>query len=308
MRALALVVVCASLSVACAGAAAPTPEEPAAVETDPEEAAAQARAIAQEIYGALRRGKPGGLLPLLAEDLVVIGPGAGDVTDRAGALAALADAFDRDKHKVKSRGLAVVPARSGRSAWAIDTVEVDGTSYAVSMLVAMVDDVWVAVAVHVGATATDKRVAEAAAAGVIAAPAPVAPAPDPTFQPVMDLVLEGLAEPAAFVDHLGGDDPVVVGAAPKEITRGTKKIDKAWSRWVKKQTPTMAGRMARAIRAPGGDVVWVVAVVEVREDGGPVVPHRISWIYELLEGEDGDHGWSLRVMHASVPRLNDVPR
>ncbi len=293
----------ALLATACGGK--PEAREPAAAEVDPDEAEREARSVIEEAYGTLRRGNAEGLLPLLAEDLFVAGPRSGDVgLVRSDAVVALTDALDanrKPKHKIKSRDLSVIAAVGGRSAWATDQVEIDGVPFALTALVAQIDDLWVITAVHIAATVSDKQLKKQVSAGEVVRPAPLAAAPDPATREIVALVTEAANDPAELLDQLGGGgDVIAIGTAPGAVTRGKKKIRKAWKKRDKKVATftTLQGEPMVRLGADGAHA-WVLANIDVSRDGDdqPVAPHRAFYLYAR-----GDDGWQLVVYHDAVVR------
>src|SRR4029077_14869596 len=86
------------------------------------------------------------LQPPLAPQLVVFGPRRADMlgsrADALVALKAVVDPKQKAKSALHSGGLAVVPSPGGRSAWAVDVVEVGGMQIAMTAVLTNADDIW----------------------------------------------------------------------------------------------------------------------------------------------------------------------
>lgn len=305
MKGIIVIVVVALVAAAAGCGGKPEAREPKGEEVDPDEAEREARSVIEEAYGSMRRGNAEGLLPLLAEDLFVAGPRSADVglarSDAVVALTAALDAARKPKHKVKSRDLSVVATAGGRSAWATDQVEIDGVPYALTALVAQIDDLWVITAIHVARTVPDKQLKKRVKDGALVRPAPIAAAtpPDPKARELIALVTEAANDPAELLDQIGGGgDVIAIGTAPQAVTRGKKKIRKAWKKRDKKKATftTLQGEPMVRLGADGAHA-WVLANVDVSRDGDEdvVAPHRAFYVYAR-----GDDGWELVVFHDAV--------
>jgi ketosteroid isomerase-like protein len=292
---LAVVAVVCALA-ACGGSArtheAPTPV-PEIAETE-----RQARDTIEEMYQTLRRGNPEGLLPLLAEDVFVAGPGAGDVfLTRTDALVALSGAFDGGrKHKLRSRDLRVVASPSGQSAWAADQIEIDGTPFAIVVVLASTDDLWFASAIHVARPVPAAKQKQLLASGRLAPPAPLAGAVSDDARAAVTLFEQGAPDRARLLEQLADhDDTVVIGSGPREVTRGTKVIRKRWKKTVGRRPLMTMDKALRARATPDGAIAWVCANVQLGAEGGDALPHRSFSIYRR-----GQPGWQLMALQDAV--------
>jgi hypothetical protein len=236
------------------------------------------------------------MLPIIAEDVVVIGARGGDAfTDRSAVIVALTDALGNQreqKHKVSSKNLSIGTSDGGRAAWATEAVTVDGTSYVATAVLSDVDDIWVVSAVHVAQPVPDKK-----QEGAAAPPAPPAGIEE-LARPAVDQLMEALDDPAPR-DVLGeqladGASTTWIEASGK-ITRGAKKIRKAWKKAEKKK-PTMelAGEVHAGVSADG-KLAWVLAGATLGQKKRGPVPARLFYVYR----NDGD-AWRLVVAHEAV--------
>jgi ketosteroid isomerase-like protein len=287
-----------ALIVGCGGgqrAAAPSGGEA----SDPAVAQRQVKETVQEVYGVLRRGKPEGLLPLLADPLLVVGPGGADVyASRSDAIVALTDGFRGGrKHRLTSRGLRVSAAPDGQSAWASDTIVLDGAPYAATALFALVDDIWVAIALHVARGHGDKDPAPATPSALPALPGPAADEPVRMFR-------AALATPAVLPEQLSENaDALVIGPGPREVSRGPKAIRKMWKKKLAKAPLMTLQGEPRSGLSPDGALAWVAAVVTIPVEGEAApVPHRLFHVYEKTAA-----GWRLVVAQRSLAAAAAAP-
>jgi len=303
MRPLALAVL---LVTAACGGAAKSAEEPELVDVDADEAAQEARDVIGEVHAALKRGAPEGLLPVLAEDLFVAGPGGEIFTERSAAVVAMTDFLGGKKHKLKSRGLVVAAAPGGHAAWATEEIVLDGATYVLTTVLEDVEDIWVVTAVHVARPVADKKVDEAVAAGKLPAPAALTGGVAAEAKPAVDLFLAAAEaeEPRAelMVQLADRKDVVLLGSAPKSATRSAKKIKKLWNKALKqKPTITPAGD-PHAVATADGSLVWLCINVELADKKSKApVPHRAFYVYE--RSEDAEGGWLLVAAHEAVVGL-----
>jgi ketosteroid isomerase-like protein len=251
----------------------------------------------------LQDGTVGGvLLPILAEDLFVAAPDGKLYTDRSAVVVGLTDLFGGKKHKLKARGLKVVAAPGGHAAWATEEVDLDGVTYVVTVVLEDVDEIWVVSAVHLARPVADKKVKQAVESGKM----PPLPALDgvvePAAQPVVDLwkaILESEEPRAEQMAQLADrKDVMLLGSAPKESTRGAKKIKKLWNKALKKKPTIEAQGDLHAAASGDGALVWVLVNVDLGSKGAPTVPHRAFYVYERAEEMEG--GWALVAAHEAV--------
>jgi hypothetical protein len=278
------------LALAGCGGAAAEKKAPVEEALDVGDSTKAARGIMTEIYGDLRRGDVGGVQSLLANDLFSVGPGANDVfLTREDAVVAVAAVLrSGDRHKVVSRGLKVSATPGGHSAWASDSLEVDGVPLALTAVLVESDGLWAVVAVHAGRTGE-------AAGGKKRAPLPGGVAAGAAE--AVKLYRAGVAAPERFVEQLGsGADVVVLGAGAKEVTRGVKPVKKLWKKRLAAKPSFALEGEPHAQVTPDGALAWIVANVDVGEGGGKPEPHRALVIYQRADART----WQLVAMHDSV--------
>jgi ketosteroid isomerase-like protein len=300
--------------VGCGGAGgAAKPKGPAPVEASEAEAGAQ-DAI-EEIYESLRRGDAEGIMPVLADPILVIGPGAQTIyTDKTAAIVALSDAFHGEgKHKIKSKDLEVHADAQGHAAYAIDKVTIDGETYVFAAVLTENDDLWAVSAVSLARPMKKKD--DITAVDAVVPPADAKPAnPD-----VMQLFDDAIGAREEAIDQL--DDDALLLDRSCSITSSKDKISKHWIKPAKKPkkkkkkkkhhhdddgdedappppppsaTLTPKGDAHVGV-TPDGDLAWVVADVAVAEPDAEPVPMRFFYVY----GRTGD-GWHLVLAHEAA--------
>lgn len=278
-----------SLAVAL-GACGGTAKGPAKVTADKDTkkaTAKNARSTAREVYRAVRKGRASNMQTLLSDDAFVLGPTLADVyATRADTVVAATDRFEMaDRHRVQSRGLVAVSSPSGKSAWIADQVDLDGARYTLAAVLAQVDEIWYAVAVHLG------RAADTPAAETL----PDLPGGvDDSAREVVELVRAGAAEPAQFLKQLADHwNVAVLGPTRRDMSRGPKRIARLWKRRkIAKQPIELLGEV-RAGATADGVLAWVAANTRT----GEAAPRRIFWIYERTED-----GWRLVLMQWATPK------
>lgn len=295
-------------SVACG--AKPPPAAPEREPGSPEVAEKEIRSLLGEAYGSVKRNNAPGMMSLLAPDVFVAGPRHGDVgLERSAALVALGEAIGGKKaHKLRSTKLEYGAAPDGRSAWAVDQIELDGKPFVVVALAAELDGLWALTAVHVARPAKDAEPAAAAPPRWSAKDAAVHKAAAPEALQVLGQLT---GEPDLRVDYLDAyadRQSMVVRAGPKGALRGAKAIKKAW----KKKPPVWTvGAPLAAASSPDGTFAWVLAPAAL--DGEPEGARRLFLMIERVEDavideradEEGDVinpvPWRLVVLHESAP-------
>ena len=279
-----------TLVAACGGAAAKPAHAP--VEEDaPSDASNDVRGVVQEAYGSLGHGNREGILPLLADRVHAVGPGAGDLVDqRSDCVVGLTGMFPADrKHKIASHALRAIVSPGGASAFVSDQLDVDGVPYAASAVMEQQGGVWVASAIVVARALPASRQAGAPLP-------PIVGAIDPAAKAAVDAFTKGAAQPALFVDQLAdGPEVVAIGPGPKDLVRGGAAIHKAWKK-ARKKHPTLAidGKLA-AGATPDGQLAWVHANVTRGGDGAQPSVRRAFYVYAKDAG-----GWRLIAAHESA--------
>lgn len=324
MRSLAALIVLA----ACGAGTPVEPEEP---KRDPKEAIREARGLIDEAYRSLRSGDVVGLQPILAPDLFFVGPGPADVgLDRSAALA-LGQEYvdDRQKHKLKSYSLEVFAGPNGRSAYAIDQLEFDGTAFAVTVVAAEVGDMWMITTIAISRAVSAKRLDSAAVLAELPAWRPSTTEDEPAHAKAPRQLVEALTLAASDLDarltQYGKDpDAAYVGPSPDEVILGTKALGKKW----KKRAPAWEIDASLGGATSDERLVWVLA--NARDAARPAkddrdrddrdrddrdrrrrrdddeadaaeppaaAPRRLFAIYR---DDGGEAGWRLAVLHAAV--------
>src|SRR4029077_18844214 len=112
----------ALVALAACGGSAPPPAAPKQTAVDDNKAQKGARDLVGEIHESIGHADTDGLMTLLAEPLIVLGPRRGDaLATRSDALVALKQLVDpkaKKKPAVNVTELDVVASPGGRSAWA----------------------------------------------------------------------------------------------------------------------------------------------------------------------------------------------
>ncbi len=273
--------------VAGACSAAPRTSDTTAADKGAKKSTAKdTRGLVREVYTAVRRGHGANMQTLLADDAFAIGPAAGDLfTSRNDIVVAASERFAiADRHRVNSRGLLAISSPSSHSAWVADRVDIDRTRYTQVAVLAQVDDIWYAVAAHLGHTASSKP------------PDRLPPLPGGVqagAQAAVDLVREGAADPALFLEQFAGRwDTAVFGPGKRDFSRGKKRIKRLWKKRKIAKTPLSLEGDPSAGVTPDGALAWVAANVRA----GDAPPRRLFWIYERA-----DEGWRLVLMQWASP-------
>jgi ketosteroid isomerase-like protein len=282
--------------VGCGGGGAAPAETTTPEDVEASDAVAEATSLIGEVHASIRRGSPQGILPILAADVFVAAPGGEVFLDKTSAVMALSGVFEGAKHKVKAKGLHVVAAPRGHSAWATEQLDIDGRPYLVTVVLANVDDFWLITAVHVAEPVADKKVKKAVEAGTQPRPPPLTPVEGPGTAELLDAFTAIASGREAMLEALPDrDDVIVVGSAPKEITKGAKKIKKMWKKSLKKSPTVAVVGEVRAQVTPDGMTGWVCAAVDLAIAGGAATPHRAFYLFE----SDGE-AWQLVAAHEAV--------
>jgi len=299
---------------------------PAAPEQEPgspDEAKKEIKSLLAEAYQGVRRSNAPGMMSLAAPDIFVAGPRHADIgLERSAALVALDDAIRAKKaHKVKSVKLDVGAAVDGRSAWAVDQIDVDGKGFVVVALAAELDGLWALTTVQVVRAGGDAGAPAASPAGWRAPAQGPNPAHASAVTDAEKVLAQLTGEPdlrVDYLDHYADRQSIVVraGGGKKSALRGVKQIKKAW----KKKPPVWTvGAPLAAATTPDGAFAWVLAPASI--DDEPAGSRRVLIVLEKfepevieMEGDGGDEGddaeeppaiqglpWRLVVLHESAP-------
>ncbi len=323
-RGVALAAVAFALISACKS---PPAKEPVITESgSPEEAEKEIKSLLAEAYQGVRRSNAPGMMSLAAPDIFVAGPRHGDLgLERSAALVSLDDAIRVKKaHKVKSVKLAVGASIDGRSAWAVDQIDVDGKGFVVVALAAELDGLWALTAVQVTRAGGDADAPASMPATWKATSQGPNPAHAGAIADAEKVLAQLTGEPELrvdYLDHYADRQSIVVraGGGKKAALRGVKAIKKAW----KKKPPVWTvGAPLAAASTPDGAFAWVLAPASI--DDEPAGSRRVLVVLEKFEpevvemdgegGDDDDGGdgddeppaiqglpWRLVVLHESAP-------
>jgi ketosteroid isomerase-like protein len=134
----------------CGGKAAVSARPPSQGE---ERARQEARAVVDEIYRAMKGGDTDDLLSLMSDDVVVLGPGPAQLSrSRAEVVTALREVIDdRKKTRFSTQGLRLAIGPGGRSAFAVDRVQLAGRPAIALALLDGERSIWRVRAVHLQA-------------------------------------------------------------------------------------------------------------------------------------------------------------
>lgn len=220
-----------ALGGACGGSAA-KPSSPTAQTAD--RARQDAKAVVDEGYRALKSGDTDDLLSLLSDEVVVIGPGPGDVMrSRAEAVLALREVIDsRKKTKFSSASLRLIIAAGGRSAYAVDKLAISGKAVVAAALLDGAAATWRVTAVALAPPVSAAAKKKAVAAGTLTAPAATGEVPigDGGSGPTKALA-SGLEDVAGWVSALADEPDALVIGADGAVASGKKAIERAAKQW-----------------------------------------------------------------------------
>jgi len=260
-----------------------------------------ARGTLEEIYGTISRAKPDNLFSVVDEKLYVFGPRMGDShANRSDALIALGKFVDpkaKAHAQVRSGELAVVASPGGRSAWAFDVINIEGTPMAVIAIMSSEDDFFRLTAAALAHTPPMREIRSELKKGAIVPPGGsglenIAP----EAEGAVERFKKGLLDPQSWGDDLGSrSDAIVVGPAIGDVTRGKKEIKKLFKKRVEAETrAAMSGEITAEVTADG-QLAWVTApVTRVEKDEEPL-PLRVFAVFE----KNGD-GWKMIALHESL--------
>lgn len=302
MRGFALGLLAALVLASCGGASS-EPRAPKADAAGEKQAVKEARSLVREIYDTLSRSpNTDGLMPLLAEPLVVFGPRRADAhatrSDALVAMRAILDEHGKDKRtQLSSSALAVAAGPSGHSAWAVDVITVDGTPMAVTAVLANEADFWVVVAASLAKLPSTHAIKssldqDAVVPTAVEAHAAVAGAADGA----VDRFKRGLEDPERWTKDLTDSDTGVwIGASSGELSRGPRAVASLSKKRAKKHTRyALAGDLSANV-TPDGALAWVTAPAVRFSDDGDALPLRLFGVFEHAGG-----GWRLAGLQESV--------
>jgi len=260
-----------------------------------------AKGTLEEIYGTISRAKPDNLFSVVDEELIVFGPRKGDaLANRTDALVALGQFIDpkANQHaQVRSGELSVTASPGGRSAWAVDVVNVEGKPMAVVAIMSSEDDFFRLTAAVLAHTPPMKEIRSQLKKDAIVPPG--ASAPEKIADEAEGAVArfkKGLLDQQQWGDDLGSrTEAVVIGPSIGEVTRGKKDIKKLWKKRISAETRAATSGEITAEVTADGELAWVTAPVTRVEKDEPPLPLRVFAVFE----KNGE-GWKMIALHESL--------
>ncbi len=288
---------------ACGGGAASTrgDKKKQGGAVDEGQAEKGAKDLVDEIYEDISHASTDSLQPTLATGLIVFGPRRADMFGtRSDAVTALDRIVDKKAKKgpaLKSGGLSIVPSPGGRSAWAVDVIDIDGSPIAMTAVLTNADDIWLLDAAALAETPTLKKVHKQLKQDAVVPPGMAGLAKvDPAAQGAVDRFQKGLAAQQLWGDDLASrTDAVVIGPAAGDVTRGKAAIKKAWKKRMKSNVREVAAGEVTAAITPDKQLAWVTAAVVRFEDDENPLPLRAFAVFEKSSGE-----WKLIALQESL--------
>ena len=239
------------------------------------------------------------MFTLLEDSLIVFGPRKADAFGvRADVLVALGQVVDPKAGKklaMRSSSLEVVASPNGRSAWAFDTVNINGEPHAVMAILTNSDDIWLVEAVSVAHTPSRGTVKEASKKDAIVPPGAAGPKANGADDAV-ERFKKGLLDQEMVGEDLGSrSDAIFVGPTVGEVVRGKKELKKLWKQRLEAKTRSAtSGDVTSAVTADG-ELAWVSApITRVMEEQDPL-PLRAFAVFEKGEG-----GWKLIALQEAL--------
>jgi len=298
MRARAAIVL-AVAAAACGGGAQATKTRDLGPAIDERTAEKDAKGTLEEIYGSISRGKPDNLFSVVDESVIVFGPRKADgFANRTDAIVALNKVVEANESRpVQSGRLDVVVSPGGRSAWAFDLVNVDGTPMAMLAILSSEDDFFRVIAAAVAKTPSMRDIRSELKKVAVVPPGASAPAKvEDAAEGAVDRFRKGLLEQQVWGDDLASrSDAIVIGPASGEVTRGKKEIKKLWKKRLDAETRgAISGELSAHVTADG-KLAWVTApVTRVEKDEDPL-PLRVFAVFEK-----NDDAWKMLALHESL--------
>ncbi|HEY1547608.1 MAG TPA: nuclear transport factor 2 family protein, partial [Kofleriaceae bacterium] len=239
------------------------------------------------------------LLTVTADPLFVYGPRKSDVSaSRADALVALKAVVDKQKKReIKSAQLAVVASPGGHSAWAFDTIDIDGLQLAMIAVLSNADDVWQVGAIDLATTPAMKSVRAEVKHDAVVPPGMAGIAKiDPNAKPALDKLTKGFADQSILGDDLASrSDAVYAGPGNGDVVRGKSELKKLFKKRVKANVREVAAGDTTAAITGDGQLAWVTLSAVRFEDDVDPIPLRVFAVFEKHDAE-----WKLIALHESV--------
>ena len=300
MRAVALLAL--AVITACGGTA-PKVEKKKDVGPAVDERTAEkdAKGTLEEIYGTISKARPDDLFSVVDDKVMVFGPRKGDAHgNRSDALVALAKFVDpkaKEHAQVRSGELAVVASPGGRSAWAFDVVNVEGTPMAVVAIMSYEDDFFRLTAAALANTPPMREIRSELKKDAIVPPGASGPAKIADgAEGAVERFKKGLLDQQQWGEDLGSrTDAIVIGPAIGEVTKGKKEIKKLWKKRVEAVTRAATSGEITAEVTADGQIAWVTAPITRVEKDEPPMPLRVFAVFE----KNGD-GWKMIALLESL--------
>ncbi len=220
--------------------------------------------------------------------------------NRADALVALGTVIDpKTKKKValSSTAINVVASQGGRSAWAFDVVDIDGSPHAVTAILVNTDDLWQLEAVQIAATPAKTSIKSELAKDAVVPPGAGAKTKiAPGAKGAVERFQKGLLDQESWgADLSARSDSIVIGPSAGEVTRGKKEIKKVWQKRVEAKTRAAISGDIVAATTPDGQIAWVSAPITRVADKEDPTPLRAFAVFEKSGSE-----WKLIALHEAV--------
>ncbi len=251
-----------------------------------------------EIYESIGHSDTDSLMTLAVDPLVVYGPRKGDVhATRADALVALKDVVGKQKRAVKSADLAVVASPGGRSAWAVDVIDIGGQPFAITAVLSNIGDVWQVSAADLAETPAMKAVRAELKQDAVVPPGMAGIAKvDPSAKPAVDKLAKGMADQSIWGDDLASrSDAVFAGPGSGDVVRGKADLKKLFKKRLKNNVREMLAGDTTAAMTADGQLAWVTMPVVRFEDDVDPIPLRVFAVFEKHDTE-----WKLIALQESV--------
>ncbi len=268
---------------------------------DEKTAERDAKGLAEELVQTLGHGSKDSLFSLLEDSLIVFGPHRTDAAaNRTDALVALGQVIDpkaKKKPALRSTALEVVASNGGRSAWAFDVVDIDGTPHAITAILVNTNDLWQVEAANVAFTPARSAIKAELAKDAIVPPGAVAKSKiAPEAKGAVDRFQKGLLDQELWgTDLAARGDAMFIGPAAGEVTRGKKDLKALWKKRADAKTRAVTSGDITAAVTQDGQLAWVSApITEVAEGEGPT-PLRAFAVFEKAGAE-----WKMIALHESV--------
>ncbi len=300
MRSLGLVAL--AVVMACGGSTATVAKKKdVGPKVDERTAEKDAKGTLEEIYQTISRAKPDNLFSIVAEELIVFGPRKSDAlgnrTDALVALGKLINPKAEQHAQVRSGDLSVTASPGGRSAWAVDVVNVEGTPMAVVAIMSSEDDFFRLTVAALAHTPPMKEIRSELKKDAIVPPGASGPAKiADEAEGAVDRFKKGLLDQQLWGDDLGSrTEAVVIGPSIGEVSRGKKEIKKLWKKRIEAETRAATSGEITAEVTADGELAWVTAPVTRVEKDEPPLPLRVFAVFEKNDG-----GWKMIVLHESL--------